>query len=88
MVNTDRIDGLRDALLMAGARSLELADAAVYSGRIRTENFRGEKRRLDFEDRLRAQVAVDDEHEEAVVAVLKRFGAEPDSIYRLEITPY
>lgn len=88
VVNTDRIDGLRDALLMAGARSLELADAAVYSGRIRTENFRGEKRRLDFEDRLRAQVAVDDEHEEAVVAVLKRFGAEPDSIYRLEITPY
>ena len=88
VVNTERIDGLRDALLMAGARSLELADAAVYTGKIRTEGFRNEKRRIDFEDWLRVQAAVDADHEEAVVAVLKRFGAEPDSIYRLAVTPY
>ena len=88
VVDTARIDGLRDALLLAGARSLELADAAVYSDRIRTENFRGDQRKMDFEDRLRALVAVDREHEEAVVAVLKRFGAEQASIYRLDITPY
>ena len=88
LVNTERIDGLRDALLMAGARSLELADAAVYTGRIHTEVFRSDRRRIDFDERLRVQAAVDDEHEEAVVAVLKRFGAEPDSIYRLAITPY
>ena len=43
---------------------------------------------MDFDDWLRVQVAVDDDHEEAVVAVLKRFGAEPDSIYRVAITPY
>ncbi|MET4058689.1 Amt family ammonium transporter [Arthrobacter sp. UYP6] len=88
VLNTGRIDGLRDALLLAGARTLELADTAVYSGRIRTENFRGEERKMDFEDRLRVQVAVDADHEEAVVAVLKRFGAEPASIYRVAITPY
>ena len=88
VVNTERIDGLRDALLMAGARSLELSDSAVYTGSIRTEAFRAEKRRIDFDDRMRVQVAVDEEHEEAVVAVLKRFGAEPASIYRLAITPY
>lgn len=88
LVNTDRIDGLRDALLLAGARSLELSDSAVYSDRLRTETFRGNQRKMDFEDRLRAQVAVDSEHEEAVVAVLKRFGAGPSSIYRLTITPY
>ncbi|MCC3276017.1 MULTISPECIES: ammonium transporter [unclassified Arthrobacter] len=88
VVSTDRIDGLRDALLMAGARSLELSDAAVYTGKVRTEAFRSEKRRIDFADRMRVQAAVDEEHEEAVVAVLKRFGAEPDSIYRLAITPY
>ncbi|MCC3293880.1 ammonium transporter [Arthrobacter sp. zg-Y411] len=88
VVNTERLDGLRDALLMAGARSLELAEASVYTGKIRTEAFRSEKRRMDFDDWLRVQVAVDDDHEEAVVAVLKRFGAEPDSIYRVAITPY
>ncbi|MCC9173403.1 ammonium transporter [Arthrobacter sp. zg-Y179] len=88
VVNTDRVDGLRDALLMAGARSLEMSDAAAYTGTVRTEAFRSEKRRIDFEDRLRVQAAVDEEHEEAVVAVLKRFGAEPDSIYRLSVIPY
>lgn len=87
VVNPGRIDGLRDALLMAGARSLELADAAVYSGTVRTENFRGQKRKLDFEDRLRVQTAVDGDHEDAVVAVFKRFGADPALISRLEILP-
>ncbi|KAD4060269.1 ammonium transporter [Arthrobacter yangruifuii] len=88
VVNAERIDGLRDALLMAGARSLELADAVVYTDKVRTETFRSEKRRIDFDDRIRVQAAVDEDHEEAVVAVLKRFGAEPESIYRLAITPY
>nr|WP_273544402.1 ammonium transporter [Arthrobacter jiangjiafuii] len=88
VVNTHRIDGLRDALLMAGARSLELADASVYTGTVHTEVFRGEVRKLDFEDRLRVQAGVDSDHEEAVVAVLKRFGAEPGSIYRLAVTQY
>jgi Amt family ammonium transporter len=87
VVNTGRIDGLRDALLMAGARSLELSDAAVYTGRIRTENFRGGKRNMDFDDQLRVLAAVDAEHEEAVTAVLKRFGAQPESIYRLPVSP-
>lgn len=87
VLNTDRIDGLRDSLLMAGARSLELSDAEVYTGKIRTENFRGGKRNLDFDDQLRVLAAVDGEHEEAVTAVLKRFGAQPESIYRLPVTP-
>ena len=86
LVDTDRIDGLRDALLLAGARSLELADTAVYSGTIHTENFRSEKRKLDFENRVRVQVKVDTEHEEAVVSVLKRYGADPSSVYRVAIT--
>ncbi|MDK1359813.1 ammonium transporter [Arthrobacter sp. zg-Y1219] len=88
VLDTGRIDGLRDALLMAGARSLELADAAVYSGTVRTENFRGQKRKLDFDDRLRVYAAVDSDHEEAVVSVLKRFGADPSSIYRVAIEPH
>ncbi|MDM7990079.1 ammonium transporter [Arthrobacter sp. zg-Y877] len=88
VVSTERVDGLRDALLMAGARSLELSDAAVYTGKIRTEAFRSQERRIDFHDRLRVKAAVDEEHEEAVVAVLKRFGAEPESIYRLAILPH
>ena len=88
VVNTSRVDGLRDALLMAGARSVELSETTVYTGRIRTELFRSEKRTLDFDDRLRVQAGVDDEHEEAVVAVLKRFGAEPHTIHRLDVTPY
>ena len=88
VVNTQRIDGLRDSLLMAGARSLELADASVYTATVHAEVFRGQERRLDFEDRLRVQVGVNADHEEAVVAVLKRFGAEPGSIYRLAITQY
>ncbi|GAA3294412.1 ammonium transporter [Arthrobacter citreus] len=87
VVNTNRIDGLRDALLMAGARSLELADAAVYTGTLRTENFRGRDRKLDFEDRLRVLTAVDSDHEEAVAAVLRNFGAEPETLYRLPATP-
>ncbi|WP_312183051.1 ammonium transporter [Arthrobacter sp.] len=87
IVNTERIDGLRDAMLMAGARSLELTETTVYTGRVRAEVFRSDVRKLDFEDRLRVYAAVDDEHEEAVVAVLRRFGAEPDSIHRLEISP-
>ncbi|MER2136405.1 MAG: ammonium transporter [Arthrobacter sp.] len=86
-VNTDRIDGLRDALLMAGARSIELMETTVYTGRVHTEVFRSDVRKLDFEDRMRVYAAVDDEHEEAVAAVLRRFGAEPDSIHRLEISP-
>ncbi|MCQ1994671.1 ammonium transporter [Arthrobacter sp. zg-Y1171] len=87
LVNTERIDGLRDALLMAGARSLELSETAVYSGKIRSDTFRSEKRLIDFDERFRVQAAVDPEHEEAVVAVLKRFGAEPESIYRMAIAP-
>ena len=86
--DTDRIDGLRDSLLMAGARSLECTDAAVFTGVSRTEVFRGDTRSIDFADRLRIQVTVDDEHEEAVVAVLKRFGADPDSMYRIAVTRY
>ena len=86
-MDTRRIDGLRDALLMAGARTLELTDAAVYSGEIRTENFRGGKRKLDFDDRLRVLTAVAGDQEDAVVAVLKRFGADPASIYRIAATP-
>ncbi|MFZ3453231.1 ammonium transporter [Arthrobacter sp. 7Tela_A1] len=87
IVDTERIDGLRDAMLMAGARSLELTETTVYTGRIHSEVFRSEVRQLDFEDRLRVSAAVDDEHEEAVVAVLRRFGAEPGSIHRLELSP-
>ena len=87
IVNTDRIDGLRDALLIAGARSLELMETTVYTGRIRTEVFRGDVRKMDFEDRIRVYVAVDDEHEEAVAAVLRRFGAEPESLHRLDLSP-
>ncbi|MER2135947.1 MAG: ammonium transporter [Arthrobacter sp.] len=87
IVNTGRIDGLRDALLMAGARSIELMETTVYTGRVHTEVFRSDIRKLDFEDRMRVYTAVDDEHEEAVAAVLRRFGAEPGSIHRLEISP-
>lgn len=87
IVNTDRIDGLRDALLMAGARSVELMETTVYTGRVRTEVFRSDIRKLDFEDRLRVSAAVDDEHEEAVAAVLRRFGAEPESLHRLDLSP-
>ncbi|MFC7859894.1 ammonium transporter [Arthrobacter koreensis] len=87
VVNTERLDGLRDALLMAGARSMELTETTVYTGRVRTEVFRSDVRKLDFEDRMRVYAAVDDEHEEAVAAVLRRFGAEPESLHRLEISP-
>jgi nitrogen regulatory protein PII len=87
VVNTERLDGLRDALLMAGARSMELTETTVYTGRVRTEVFRSDVRKLDFEDRMRVYAAVDDEHEEAVAAVLRRFGAEPESFHRLEISP-
>ncbi|WP_326831494.1 ammonium transporter [Arthrobacter sp. BL-252-APC-1A] len=87
IVNTERIDGLRDALLMAGARSIELMETTVYTGRVRTEVFRSNVRKLDFEERMRVYAAVDDEHEEAVAAVLRRFGAEPESVHRLEISP-
>ena len=88
VVDTSRIDGLRDALLMAGARSVELSEAVIYTGKIRTEQFRADRRVLDFDDRLRVQVGVDQDHEESVVAVLKRFGAETNTIHRLDVTPY
>ncbi|MCC2307417.1 ammonium transporter [Cellulomonas chengniuliangii] len=87
LVDTGRVDALRDALLAAGAESIVLSDAAVYSPTTPiVEVFRGRYQRVDFRERLRVQAVVDDDHAAAVAAELVHtFGADPRSVYRQEV---
>ncbi|MDM8086297.1 ammonium transporter [Cellulomonas cellasea] len=86
LVDAGRVDELRDALLAAGAESIVLSEAAVYSATPVVESFRGRYQRVDFRERLRVQAVADDAHAAAVVAQLvHRFGVDPASVYRQDI---
>lgn len=83
LVDAGRVDELRDALLAAGAESIVLSEAAVYSATPVVQSFRGRYQRVDFRERLRVQAVVDDAHSAAVVAELvHRFSVDSRSVYR------
>src|SRR5277367_4261005 len=56
LVDHEDADELRDLLTAAGAVSIVLSEASLYTGTGRTEVTRGQRRTVDFDSRLRLEV--------------------------------
>ena len=74
MENVDP-DHLRIALLEAGAQSIAVSDARVYTGRPSTRIVRGVRTEMDFPSRLRIDVLVPDSRVDDAMAALDRLAA-------------
>jgi Amt family ammonium transporter len=60
LVDHEDLDALRDILVEAGAVQIVLSDASLYTTTPRTEVFRGQRRKVAFDPRLRLEVTVPD----------------------------
>ncbi|MDD9371218.1 MAG: ammonium transporter [Acidimicrobiales bacterium] len=85
LVDSHRAEGLRDALVAAGAESIVLSEASAYTGVADVQVFRGHRRSVQFHERLRVEVTVGDAARAAVLDVLAQFGADHDA-YVLDIS--
>ncbi len=86
LVDADQAETLRNALVAAGAESIVLSEASAYTGTTDIQVFRGHRRSVQFHQRLRVEVTVDDTARSAVLHALDRSGASHDT-YVLDITP-
>jgi nitrogen regulatory protein PII len=72
VVDHEDTDELRSMLIEAGAVSIVLSEASVYSPTPRTEVFRGQRRLVEFDARLRLEVLVAEPDVQRVVQTIRR----------------
>jgi ammonium transporter, Amt family len=70
IIDQDDTDELREALINAGAASIALSEASVYTGAGRKEMVRGHSRGVQFAPRLRLEVLIQESDVERVVAAI------------------
>jgi ammonium transporter, Amt family len=66
------LDELRATLVRAGAVQIVLSEASLYTSAPRTEVFRGRRRKVAFDPRLRLEVTVPDSDVQRVVQAIRR----------------
>jgi Amt family ammonium transporter len=72
LVDHEDLDALRDTLLEAGAVQIVLSEASLYTSTPRTEVFRGQRRKVAFDPRLRLEVTVPESNVQRVVQAIRR----------------
>ncbi|HEX6453322.1 MAG TPA: ammonium transporter [Trebonia sp.] len=78
LVDHEDLDTLRDTLVEAGAVQIVLSEASLYTSTPRTEVFRGQRRKVAFDPRLRLEVTVPKSEVHRVVQAIQRI---PGSTY-------
>lgn len=71
LVDNDDADELRVALVEAGAAQIVLSEASLYTQASRTEMFRGQRRVVEFDPRLRVEVTTDESNVQRVAQALR-----------------
>jgi ammonium transporter, Amt family len=71
-VDHEDADELRAMLVEAGALSIVLSEASLYTPTPRTEVFRGQRRVVEFDSRLRVEVIAAESDVERVVQTIRR----------------
>jgi Amt family ammonium transporter len=72
LVDHEDADELRRLLVEAGAVQIVLSEASLYTQASRTEVFRGQRRVVEFEPRLRLEVTAEEPDVQRVVAVIQQ----------------
>jgi len=72
LVDYEDLDELRATLVRAGAVQIVLSEASLYTSAPRTEVFRGQRRRVAFDPRLRLEVTVPEPDVQHVVQAIRR----------------
>jgi len=80
LLDPERVDSgeLTEALVAAGADEVVISGVHVHTERPRPETFRGLRRDLEFDSRIRVEVLARDGNIPAVLDVFDRFSPEPD----------
>ena len=72
LVDHEDLDELRATLVEAGAVQIVLSEASLYTPAPRTEVFRGQRRKIAFDPRLRLEVTVPESDVQCVVQAIRR----------------
>jgi nitrogen regulatory protein PII len=72
LVDHEDVDELRAILVKAGAIQIVLSEASIYIQAQRTEVFRGQRRMVEFEPRLRLEVTVAESDVQRVLHAIQR----------------
>ncbi len=83
LVDHEDAEELRIALIEAGALQIVVSEASLYSRTPRTEVFRGQRRALEFDARLRVEVTVEKSNVQRVLEAIQRI---PGASRYLQVT--
>jgi len=72
LVDHEDLDELRTTLVKAGAVQIVLSEASLYTSAPRTEVFRGQRRKVTFDPRLRLEVTVPESDMQRLVQAMRR----------------
>jgi len=72
LVDHEDLDELRATLVEAGAVQIVLSEASLYTPAPRMEVFRGQRRKIAFDPRLRLEVTVPESDVQRVVQAIRR----------------
>jgi nitrogen regulatory protein PII len=72
LVDHEDVDELRAILVKAGAIQIVLSEASMYTRAPRTEVFRGQRRMVEFEPRLRLEVTAAESDVQRVLHAIQR----------------
>jgi nitrogen regulatory protein PII len=72
LVDHENLDELRATLVEAGAVQIVLSEASLYIHPPRTEVFRGQRRKIAFDPRLRLEVTVAESDVQRAVQAMQR----------------
>jgi nitrogen regulatory protein PII len=72
LVDHEDLDQLRATLVEAGAVQIVVSEASLYTPTPRTEVFRGQRRTIPFDPRLRLEVTVPESDVQRVVQAIRR----------------
>jgi ammonium transporter, Amt family len=72
LVDHEDVDELRTTLVKAGAVQIVLSEASLYTSAPRTEVFRGQRRKVTFDPRLRLEVTVPESDVQRLVQAMRR----------------
>jgi Amt family ammonium transporter len=83
LVDQEDADEIRTILVEAGAVSIVLSEASLYTGTSRTEVFRGQHRKVEFDARLQLEVLAAESDLQRVVEAIRRI---PGASTYLQVT--
>jgi nitrogen regulatory protein PII len=72
LVDHEDLEELRAAIVEAGAVQIVLSEASLYTSAPRTEVFRGQRRKVAFDPRLRLEVTVPESDVQRVVQAIQQ----------------